>query len=348
VATVGIKQVAARAGVAIGTVSNVLNRSDLVAPETRQRVLDAIEELGYVRNESARALRAGKSRTIALVVLDAANPFFADISTGVEPVVAHMGSILVVCDTAGDLRRERRYLRQLEEQRVQGILITPAGDDDETLRRLSQRGTPVVLVDSGAPRHEGCCVSVDDVLGGTLAVGHLLDTGRRRIGLVGGHAGIRQVDDRRAGAAQAVAQSGLDVALAVHDTATLSIASGREVADALAALPPGERPDGVCCANDLLALGLMVQLRHHGVRIPDEIAVIGYDDIEFAEVAVPPLSSIRQPRADLGRTAAQLLAAELDEGEAHHHRHVTFKPELVVRESTCPRGDRRPRRRAAG
>ncbi len=227
-AGVGIKEVAARAGVAIGTVSNVLNRRDLVAPETRQRVLDAIEELGYVRNESARALRAGKSRTIALVVLDAANPFFADVSNGVEPVVADIGSILVVCDTAGDLRRERRYLAQLEEQRVQGILITPVGGDDDALRRLSERGTPVVLVDSGAPRHGGCSVTVDDVLGGNLAVTHLLEAGRRRIALVGGHAGIRQVDDRREGAHEAVAAAGgKDIEVSVFDTPALSIAAGR-------------------------------------------------------------------------------------------------------------------------
>ena len=335
-AGVGIKEVAARAGVAIGTVSNVLNRRDLVAPETRQRVLDAIEELGYVRNESARALRAGKSRTIALVVLDAANPFFADVSNGVEPVVADIGSILVVCDTAGDLRRERRYLAQLEEQRVQGILITPVGGDDDALRKLSERGTPVVLVDSGAPRHGGCSVTVDDVLGGNLAVTHLLETGRRRIALVGGHAGIRQVDDRREGAREAVARVGDGVEVSVFDTPVMSIAAGRGVAEQVAALPPAERPTGVFCANDLLALGFMVQLRELGVTIPDEMAVIGYDDIEFAGVAVPPLSSVRQPRAELGRTAAELLAAELDEGEAHHHRHVTFKPELIVRESTSP------------
>jgi DNA-binding LacI/PurR family transcriptional regulator len=337
VAGVGIKEVAARAGVAIGTVSNVLNRRDLVAPETRQRVLDAIEELGYVRNESARALRAGKSRTIALVVLDAANPFFADVSNGVEPVVADIGSILVVCDTAGDLRRERRYLAQLEEQRVQGILITPVGGDDDALRRLSERGTPVVLVDSGAPRHGGCSVTVDDVLGGNLAVTHLLETGRRRIALVGGHAGIRQVDDRRKGAHEAIAESPHgDVEVVAFDTPVMSIAAGRGIAEEIAALPVTERPTGVFCANDLLALGLMVQLRELSVRIPDEMAVIGYDDIEFAGVAVPPLSSVRQPRAELGRTAAELLAAELDEGEAHHHRHVTFKPELIIRQSTAP------------
>ncbi len=349
-AAVGIKEVAVRAGVAIGTVSNVLNNRDVVAPETRQRVLDAIAELGYVRNESARTLRAGKSRTIALVVLDSANPFFADVSTGVEPVVAEIGSILVVCDSAGDLRRERRYLAQLEEQRVQGILITPVGGDNDVLRRLSRRGTPVVLVDSRAPHHESCSAAVDDIVGGRLAVDHLIATGRRRIALIGGHEGIRQVEERRRGARDAVAAAGgEDIELTVFDTAALSIAAGREVADRIAAQPPEIRPTGAFCANDLLALGLMAQLRQIGVRIPAEIGVVGYDDIEVADIALPRLTSVRQPRAELGRTAAQLLAAEIEEGEAHLHRHVTFTPELVVRDSSAPvRPPARVRRRDDG
>jgi DNA-binding LacI/PurR family transcriptional regulator len=336
---VGIKQVAARASVAVGTVSNVLNQPAVVAPATRQRVLDAIDELGYVRNESARALRAGSSRTIALVVLDAANPFFADIASGVEPVADGMGSMVVVCDTGGDQRRERRYLAQLEEQRVQGVLITPVGDDNEALLRLSRGGTPVVLVDSGTLRHQSCCVSVDDVLGGRLAMEHLVQVGFERIALVGGHEGIRQVAERRHGAhlAMAAIASNESAIVSTIDTATLSIAAGRVVGDQIVAMPTADRPNGVFCANDLLALGVMQQLTRSGLRIPNDIGVMGYDDIDFAEAAIVPLTSLRQPRAELGRTAAQLLATELNEGSEHHHRHVIFEPELVVRESTAAR-----------
>lgn len=349
----GIKQVAAHAGVAVGTVSNVLNQPDVVAEATRRRVLDAIDELGYVRNESARALRAGSSRTIALVVLDAANPFFADIASGVEPVADGMGSMVVVCDTGGDPRRERRYLAQLEEQRVQGVLITPVGDDNDALVRLSQRGTPVVLVDSGTLRHKSCCVSVDDVLGGRLAIEHLIHAGFGRIALVGGHDGIRQVAERRDGARQAMASaqgpvkdsaqgsakdSAKDSAIvSTIDTPTLSIAAGRAVGEQIVAMAPADRPTGVFCANDLLALGVMQELTRRGIRIPHDIGVVGYDDIDFAEAAIVPLTSLRQPRADLGRTAAQLLLAELNEGPSHHHRQVIFEPELVVRESTSAR-----------
>jgi LacI family transcriptional regulator len=313
----------------------VLNQPELVAEPTRRRVLAAIEELGYVRNESARALRAGRSRTIALVVLDAANPFFADVASGVESIAHDMGSMVVVCDTGGDVRRERRYLAQLEEHRVQGVLITPVGDDNQALLRLSQRGTPVVLVDSGTLRQKTCCVSVDDVLGGQLALAHLVDAGFERIALVGGHDGIRQVAERRRGAA--IAASGSPTMLSTIDTPSLSIAAGREAAQHIADMPASVRPTGVFCANDLLALGLMQQLSRAGLRVPHDIGVVGYDDIEYAEAALVPLTSLRQPRAELGRTAAQLLVAEVTEGTAHHHRQVIFEPELVVRESTGPR-----------
>jgi LacI family transcriptional regulator len=330
---VGIKQVAQRAGVAIGTVSNVLNRPKLVAEPTRQRVIDAIADLGYVRNESARALRSGVSRTIALVVLDAANPFFADVASGVEPIVSSLGSLLMVCDTGGDPERERRYLKQLEEQRVQGILITPTTDDCRAIVQLAQRGTPVVLVDSGTLRHKSCAVSVDDVLGGSMAVSHLIETGRRRILLAGGHAGVRQVRERRNGAQQAALEHA-GVTINTVDSQTLGTAAGREIGRHIAHLPVDQRPTGVFCMNDLVALGVMQQLSLEGVGVPRDVGVIGYDDIEFAQFAMTPLSSLRQPRAELGRTAAELLDAELTGGTAHRHRQVVFQPELIVRAST--------------
>src|SRR3954447_17693354 len=170
--TTGIKEVARHAGVSIGTVSNVLNRPELVASTTRQRVLDAIAELGYVRNDSARQLRAGRSRQIALVVLDVTNPFFTDVVRGAEAAAEERGVMVVVCNSGEDSGRERRHLDLLEEQRIQGVLITPVDDSPGSrLELLIQRGTPVVLVDRGSGRHSRCSVAVDDLLGGRLA-GH--------------------------------------------------------------------------------------------------------------------------------------------------------------------------------
>jgi len=180
---------------------------------------------------------------------------------------------------------------------------------------------------------------VDDVLDGRLAVDHLVDAGFDRIALVGGHDGIRQVAERRQGAQLAIVDRAAGGAAIVStiDTADMSIAAGREVGQQIVAMAPAKRPSGIFCANDLLALGVMQQLTRGGVRIPHDVGLVGYDDIDFAEAAMVPLTSLRQPRADLGRTAAQLLATELSEGTSHHHRQVIFEPELVIRDSTSSR-----------
>ena len=330
-----IKEVAQHAGVSLGTVSNVLNRPEMVAEATRKRVLDAIAKLGYVRNDSARQLRAGRSRTIAIVVLDVANPFFTDVVRGAEQAVEAAGSMLVVCNSGEDSAREDRHLELLEEQRVGGILITPVADGRQpVLNRLIERGIPVVLVDRGAGTASRCSVAVDDELGGRMAAEHLLDRGHRRIGYVGGPFGIAQVADRYAGASAVVATDP-EAELVVAETASLTVASGRKGAAKLISLPKARRPTAVFCANDLLALGVLQEVTARNLRVPDDIAIVGYDDIEFAGAAAVPLSSVRQPREQLGRTAAELLLEETREGAGHRHRHVTFQPELVVRTSSA-------------
>ncbi|MER7278890.1 LacI family DNA-binding transcriptional regulator [Dactylosporangium sp. NPDC000244] len=340
--TTGIKEVARRAGVSIGTVSNVLNRPELVATSTRQRVLDAIAELGYVRNDSARQLRAGQSRQIALVVLDVTNPFFTDVVRGAEAAAEDHGVMVVVCNSGEDAHREQRHLELLEEQRVRGVLITPVDEGPNSrLEQLIQRGTPVVLVDRGSGRHSRCSVAVDDILGGRLAGEHLVEQGHRRIAFVGGPMSIAQVQDRRAGIAEAVEGR---AELVVVPTPNLTVAAGRAAATQIASGPDGERPTAVFCANDLLALGVLQEMTQRGLRVPQDVAIVGYDDIEFAAAAAVPLSSVRQPREQLGRTAAALLLEEIEDDGRHEHRHVVFQPELIVRESSGrPRGRRKGR-----
>jgi DNA-binding LacI/PurR family transcriptional regulator len=333
VTTTSIKEVAQHAGVSVGTVSNVLNRPDMVAPGTRQRVLEAITRLGYIRNDSARQLRAGRSNTIAIVVLDVANPFFTDVVRGAELAADELGVMVVVCNSGQDPARERRHLEQLEQQRVRGVLITPVEQrPGSRLEQLIERGTPVVLVDRGSGQHNRCSVAVDDVLGGRLGGAHLVERGHRLIAFVGGPSSIQQVADRHRGVAEALA--GVPAELLVVSTPNLSVAAGREAAARIADLPAGRRPTAVFCANDLLALGVLQEMTLRGLRVPTDIAILGYDDIDFAAAAAVPLSSIRQPREQLGRTAAQLLLEEVEEGDGHQHRHVVFQPELVVREST--------------
>ncbi|MFU8852059.1 LacI family DNA-binding transcriptional regulator [Micromonospora sp. SL1-18] len=326
---------AKHAGVSLGTVSNVLNRPDLVSAATRQKVLDAITALGYVRNDSARQLRAGRSRTVAILVLDVSNPFFTDVVRGAEAVVEDAGGMLIVCNSGEDPRREQRHLDMLEEQRVQGLLVTPvANRRHPRLDAFVERGIPVVLVDHGSGHPNRCSVAVDDVTGGRLAAEHLAERGHERIAYVGGPITIRQVADRHLGAATALAERDAPLDLQLFKTSSLSVNAGRQAADDLAALSLDRRPTAVFCANDLLALGLLQGLTAHGLRVPEDIAIVGYDDIEFAGAAAVPLSSVRQPRAQLGRTAAQLLLEESINDGSHQHRHVMFQPELVVRASS--------------
>ncbi len=340
--TAGIKEVARHAGVSIGTVSNVLNRPDLVAAGTRQRVLHAIEVLGYVRNDSARQLRAGRSRQIAIVVLDVANPFFTDVVRGVEDYAEQSGVSLVVCNSGQDVDRERRHLDLLAEQRVRGILITPVnGSKGSRLEQLIERGMPVVLVDHGSGQINRCSVAVDDVLGGRLAGNHLVEQGHTRVAFIGGPMSTPQVADRHSGFASALGDAAELTAIA---TPNLTVAAGRTAAAAIAETPAAARPTAVFCANDLLALGVLQEMTRCGVRVPNDVSIVGYDDIEFAGAAAVPLSSIRQPREQLGRTAAQLLLEETEENPPHEHRHVTFQPSLVVRASSDRRVHRARKR----
>lgn len=328
----GIRDVAATASVSVGTVSNVLNAPERVAPATVARVHAAIEELGFVRNDAARQLRAGRSRSIGLLVLDVGNPFFTDLARAAERHAAQSNLVVLLGTTDDDPQRERAYLETFEEQRVFGLLISPVGDDLDRLLVAHGRGIPVVLVDRDGAGTPLPSVAVDDVAGGRLAVAHLCEQGRRRIAFVGGPHGLRQVADRLAGAREAAGEYP-GVMLEAIPTDEPSVLAGRAAGERLCALPADRRPDAVFCANDLLAIGVLQALMIGGVSVPGDIALIGYDDIDFARSAAVPLSSIRQPSTDIGTTAIDLLLTAAESPEAEP-RHVVFRPELVARAST--------------
>jgi LacI family transcriptional regulator len=334
---VGIKDVARGAGVSVGTVSNVINNPEMVSEETRLRVRAVIERLGYVRSESARQLRAGHSRMVGMLVLDLANPFFAEVAKGAEHALRAAGLGVMVCNSAASPAEEAEYLALFAEQRIRGVLVTPADTGGRTVESLRGQGTPFVLVDRSLAAEEGCSVSVDDVRGGTLAAAHLLDAGHRRVAFVGGRTDLPQVRDRLAGARSAVTAAGLSDDVLLHvATDRLDVAAGRDAGARLLGLSP--RPTAVLCANDLLALGLLQTLYAAGVRVPEDIALVGYDDIEFAAAAAVPLTSVRQPAGLLGRTAADLLLDEITaDGAPHAHRRIVLQPELVVRDSSAAR-----------
>ncbi|MFI0453304.1 LacI family DNA-binding transcriptional regulator [Actinomadura sp. 6N118] len=327
--TIGIKEVALAAGVSPGTVSNVLNRPERVAAGTRARVMQVISELGFVRNGSASSLRAGQGKLVGLMVHDLANPFFTALAAGVEDLMSERGYAVILCSSATSVEREDRNVRMLAEQGVRGVLVTPVQDGRDRLKLLHERGIGTVMLDHAATRPQQCSVSVDDIAGGQTAVAHLLDQGARDIAYVSGPLTIRQCADRRAGALKAVRQIP-GATLREVEASDLTPRSGQEAAEHLLA----ELPDAIFCANDLLAMGVLRALLQQGVRVPERVLLMGYDDIEFATASAVQLTSIRQPTYQLGRIAAELLLEECDNPDDHAHQEILFQPELVIREST--------------
>ena len=330
---VSVRDVARKAGVSVGTVSNVLNSPDKVSKKTAELVQEAIDSLGFVRNDAARQLRAGKSRSIGLVVLDVRNPFFAEVARGTEEAAGEHGLSVLFANSDENSERENNLLALFEEQRVAGILVSPLTSDLSEISRIRDRGTPVVLVDRKSKNKTFSSVSVDDVAGGNLAVEHLVDSGKKRIMFAGGPLEIEQIADRLKGAQKAAEKKG--VKLEVAETKNLTVLEGRALAEQILARPKNIRPDGIFAANDLLALGIIqVLVVAPDVSIPKDIALVGYDDISFAGSALVSLTSIRQPSLLIGAQAVELLIEETRADGAPRRRQVVFQPELVVRDST--------------
>jgi LacI family transcriptional regulator len=331
--SVSVRDVAALAGVSVGTVSNVLNRPEKVAERTVVKVQLAIERLGFVRNDAARQLRAGRSRAIGLIILDVANPFFTDVARGAQDQAAIGGMSVILGNSDENPERENEYLELFESQRVHGVLLSPFGEAAPRLLQLRKNGIPAVLVDRLSADSSFSSVSVDDVAGGAIAVQHLIDQGRKRIAFVGGPLSIRQISDRLHGASTAAA-SRTNVTLEVIPLAALSADEGRRAGELIASREPSARPDAVFAANDLVATGLLQAfIMNHSIAVPGDISIVGYDDIGFARAAAVPLSSVRQPAELIGRTSVDILLAEADDLDSPA-QHIVFQPSLVVRQSS--------------
>lgn len=330
--------VARVARVSVGTVSNVLNRPELVNPDTRERVEQAIEELSFVRNGRARQLRQGSSTTVGAVLLDIRNPFFTDIARGVEDRLVADDLTLMLASSDDDPRREAKFLRLFEEHGVLGLLVVPTTHETEHLAAIQARGVGVVLLDAPPGAAGLSSVWLDDVAGGALAAGHLLEQGHRRIVFLNGPHSIRQCQDRRAGVDRAVVAAGLDPAEVVEEIALsrLDAAGGDEAVTAWLDAHDDVPPSAVFCVNDLVAVGVQRALRRRGgFALLSGCAIVGYDDIEIAGELAVPLTSVRQPRHEMGFEAAELLLRRATDGQ---EKHTVFQPELVVRASSVPSG----------
>ncbi|MEI6590465.1 MAG: LacI family DNA-binding transcriptional regulator [Actinomycetes bacterium] len=334
--SVTVRDVARAAGVSLGTVSNVLNNAQTVAPENVAKVQAAIKQLGFVRNDAARQLRAGRSRSIGLIVQDVRNPFFADLARGAEDAAMENRLGILVADSDESQDREKLLLGLFEEQRVLGVLVTPVEESLGYLVEMKKRGSAVVVVDRKSNDKSISSVSVDDAAGGQLAVEHLIDTGRSRIAFAGGPIGDKQIGERLDGAKKA-ADANPNVSFEIMPTSNLTVLEGRRIGQEIIAREAKSRPDAVFAANDLLAIGILQAVLMSGeLTIPKDFALIGYDDIWFAETAIVPLSTVRQPSTEIGLHAVKLLIEEADSDGAAHPQQIVFQPALVIRDSTSP------------
>jgi LacI family transcriptional regulator len=329
---VTVRDVADRAGVALSTVSKALNRPHAVTPELMVRITDAIAELGYVRNEAARALRVGESNAVGLLLSEATSPFAAELAGAAGEYLSAQGYSVLVGSSALDPVAEGRLLRTFAAQRVRGVLMTPVSDSPSGLDSLASLSVPGVYLDSTAMRANSCAVSVDDYLGAQMAVEHLIGLGRRRIALVRGRVVHPQVHQRLESAKRVCASRGVELMEIV--TGGYSVESGIEAGSILASRPKSARPDAVFAVNDLLAMGLVSSLVDRGFSIPRDIAVAGYDGLAVAAVARVPLTTVRQPGRDIAIRAAALLIEEMETPSEHEHEHTVMAPELIVRASS--------------
>ena len=331
-ANVTIKDVARASGVSSMTVSRVINESQKVRPETRRRVEQAIAELGYVPSRLARGLSRQRTGTLAVIVPDVANPFFTQVVRAAEEVARRGGYGVILCDTRADLSVERDVVEELIAHRVEGIVIAPVSDHSAPhLRRLDEFQVPCVLVDRTLPGIERDAVVGDSFAGAQRLVEHLIALGHRRIGLIVESDEVSTARERRRGYEAALAAAGLALDPSLVVETAVDPAGGGEGMQLLLELE--QRPTAVFTVNNLVALGAIEAVRGAGLEVPDDIALVCFDDIEYASRLYPFLTVLEQPAETFGTVATQLLLERI-QGRGPARRHVVVLPgEFVVRKS---------------
>jgi LacI family transcriptional regulator len=325
---VTIKDVAARAGITDMTVSRVVNRSGPVSEAVRKRVQDAIDELGYVPNRLARGLRSNRTHTIALVVTDVTNPFFTTVARGVEDAASDLDHLVLLCNTDESEKEELRYLEMLAGQSVDGVLLVPAMTGQAARELAGRRGLPLVMLDRRVPMTDVSVVRCDSKGGSAEMARYLLGLGHREFAILAGPVGVPTSDDRVAGFLAAL--EGTDGrATIVHGQ--FSAESGREgVARALELIP---RPTALFALNNFVTIGALQALNERGVRVPEEIVLVGFDDLPPAMVGQPFLTVVSQPAYEMGRRAVDLLLAQLTMPD-QAPQEIVLPSELVIRRSS--------------
>jgi len=326
-----IEDVAARAGVSIATVSHVLNRTRFVSPELTERVLAAVRDLDYEPDPVARGLRNRSTNLVALVIPDITNPYFPAFARGAQDVVAEHGYAAIVCNTDRNPDREREFLHMLRRQRVEGIILNPAGAAADEILPIQASGIAIVLLGEQINHPKFDAVMIDNVQAAFDMVSYLIKRGHRRIAHLAGWQTIISGRQRLQGYRRALEMHGLavDNTLVIEGPWTKS--GGSEAMRRLLAVRP--LPTAVFAANDLMAIGAMIAVQQAGLKIPDDVAVAGFDDIEEAGCVAPALTTVNQPKYEIGRRAAQILLRRLHKEGPRKRQRVVLPHQLVIRAS---------------
>jgi LacI family transcriptional regulator len=336
-----IRDVAARAGVSVATVSHVVNESRTVSPDTKERVLAAVAELRYRPHGVARSLRRSKTGTIGVIISDITNPFFADLVRGIEHAIQLRDAQInyILSNTDEDSHKERLSLDVLLEKRVDGLIIAPAGGNQSYLADIAARRIPMVFVDRMLPRVEADAVLVNNLAATIRIVEHLIGLGHRRIGLLKATLHANSIDERVAGYRQALAENGLefDPALVYESPSTIADAC----AAGLRLLSATPRPEAVFCTNNFMTLGLIRAVHEKGLRCPEDLAIAGFDDFPWADSFNPQLTTIAQPSFSMGEEAVRLLIDRMSKRRTGPAMRVVLGADLIVRESCGARLGRR-------
>ena len=329
-----LSDVARLAGVSTMTVSRVINNSSYIRPETRARVNDAIAELGYMPNILARQLRSKRTKTIALVMTDIANPFFTTIARGVEDTARVQGYAVMFCNTYESEAEEDAYVSLLIQRRIDGVLLVPAAGTGGSLRLLQKHGMPVVILDRNLRTAEVDQVRADSEAGAYAAVRHLLDLGHRRIAVLTGPEVVSTSTDRVAGYRRALSDACLESDCEQVVYGEFNVASGFAMTQRI--LEAGPRPTAIFAANNFIAFGAIRALREAEIAIPGDMSIVVFDDLPQGWVLDPFLTVVSQPAYEIGRQAAELMLARLAGNAPAGPRTIILPSELIVRRSTAP------------
>ena len=327
-----IRDVARAAGVSTATVSHVVNNTRFVSEEVRARVLAAVELCGYYPNAHARSLASGRSHTLGLVISDIANPFFPELVKSIEDAAFEHGYDVVLSNTNYDPERTSRYVRRLIERKVAGVALMTSELDSALISEMARREVSVVFLDLGEPGPHMSNLCVDYEAGIEGAIRHLVDLGHRRIAFVGGPGHLRSAARRLEAFRGAVARL-LPAEPPRVFRGDFKLEGGRLAAREM--LSANDQPTAVVAANDMMALGLVGELRAAGLEIPRDVSVVGFDDIAFASLVDPQLTTVCLPRAELGRHAVEALIATISHPEQQGVE-IKIPTYLVARGSTAP------------